>query len=210
MRRVAAPVCAADAVNVMLIGEFTDLKRAIGKDEMEEVPTVNVFAELLVQEDMRLSEGCMRSWEAAFRKPVGLGDCQRIEIRWNPYTVEKGGRGWCVLLSIPFPDFKNCRSCFHGAGDVFGYRGPCGHGYTTRGDSILALVVDHGVSARFHGWGGKRPAGGRIGPVLGVVVVPDPRILVDRDSNLHVKQTVYIYIYILYSRSDALTSEQPI
>lgn len=64
----------------MLIGEFTDLKRAIGKDEVDEVPTVNVFAEVLVQEDMRESEGCMRSWEAALRKPVGLGDYQRIQI----------------------------------------------------------------------------------------------------------------------------------
>lgn len=73
MRSVAAPVCAADAVNLILSGEFTDLKRAIGKDEVDEVPTVNVCAEVLVHEDMRVSEGCMRSWEAAFRKPVGLG-----------------------------------------------------------------------------------------------------------------------------------------
>lgn len=81
MRSVAAPVCAADAVNLMVIGEFTDLKSAIGKDEVDEEPTVNVLAEVLVQEDMRASEGCMRSWEAALRKPVGLGDYQRI--RWS-------------------------------------------------------------------------------------------------------------------------------
>ena len=108
-----------------------------------------------------------------------------------------------VLLSVPFPDFKNRRSCFHGAGDVFGHRRPCGHGYTARGNNILALVVDHGVRAWFHGWRGKRAAGGRISPVLGVVVVPGPDI---RSSNPHIKPTVYI----IYSRSDALTSEQPI
>lgn len=31
--RVAAPVCEEDAVNLIVIGEFTDLKRAIGKSE---------------------------------------------------------------------------------------------------------------------------------------------------------------------------------
>lgn len=108
-----------------------------------------------------------------------------------------------VLLSVPFPDFKNRRSCFDGAGDVFGHRRPGGHGYTARGNGILALVVDHGVSTRLHGWRGKRAAGGRVGPVLGVVVVPGPDI---RSSNSHIQQTVYT----IYCRSDALTSEQPI
>jgi hypothetical protein len=71
MRSVAAPVCADVAVNLIVRGELTDLKSAIGKDETEEEPTVYVEE---VQEDMRESDGCMRSWEAAFRKPVGLDD----------------------------------------------------------------------------------------------------------------------------------------
>jgi hypothetical protein len=70
MRRVAAPVCADVAVNLIVRGEFTDLKSAMGKDDGEVVPTVYVGVE--VQGDMRVSEGCMRSWEGAFRKPVGL------------------------------------------------------------------------------------------------------------------------------------------
>jgi hypothetical protein len=53
----------------MVNGELTDLKRAIGNEETEELPTVYVPG---VQEDMRESEGCMRSWLAALRKPVGL------------------------------------------------------------------------------------------------------------------------------------------
>lgn len=72
MRRVAAPVCEEVAVNLIVRGELTDLKRAIGKLEAEEAPTVYVVEEEDVQEDMRASEGCMRSWEAACRKPVGL------------------------------------------------------------------------------------------------------------------------------------------
>jgi hypothetical protein len=84
-------------VNLIVSGEFTDLKRAIGKEDVDEVPTVNVFAEVLVQEDMRASEGCMRSWEAAFRKPVGLGDYQRF--RWS---VRKGRwRGSLTVRPIP-------------------------------------------------------------------------------------------------------------
>ena len=72
MRSVAAPVCEDVAVNLIVKGELTDLKSAIGKVERLEEPTVKVFAEVDVQEDMRESEGCIRSWEAAFRKPVGL------------------------------------------------------------------------------------------------------------------------------------------
>lgn len=55
---VAAPVCEDEAVNLIVRGEFTDLKRAIGKEDTEELPTVYVPG---VQEDMRLSEGCIRS-----------------------------------------------------------------------------------------------------------------------------------------------------
>lgn len=40
IRRVAAPVCEEVAVNLIVRGELTDLKRAIGKVESEEVPTV--------------------------------------------------------------------------------------------------------------------------------------------------------------------------
>lgn len=67
--RVAAPVWEDVAVNLMVKGELTDLKRAIGNEDTEELPTVYVPG---VQEDMRESEGCMRSWLAALRKPVGL------------------------------------------------------------------------------------------------------------------------------------------
>lgn len=37
---VAAPVCEEDAVNLIVTGELTDLKRAIGKEETLELPTV--------------------------------------------------------------------------------------------------------------------------------------------------------------------------
>lgn len=37
---VAAPVCEEDAVNLIVKGEFTDLKRAMGNEETLEVPTV--------------------------------------------------------------------------------------------------------------------------------------------------------------------------
>jgi hypothetical protein len=67
--KVAAPVCDEVAVNLIVKGELTDLNRAIGNEETEELPTVYVPG---VQEDMRESEGCIRSWLAAFRKPVGL------------------------------------------------------------------------------------------------------------------------------------------
>ena len=67
--RVAAPVCEEDAVNLIVKGEFTDLKRAMGKAESSELPTVYVPGD---QEDMRVSEGCIRSWLTAFRKPFGL------------------------------------------------------------------------------------------------------------------------------------------
>jgi hypothetical protein len=67
--KVAAPVCDGVAVNLIVKGELTDLNRAIGNEETEELPTVYVPG---VQEDMRESEGCIRSWLAAFRKPVGL------------------------------------------------------------------------------------------------------------------------------------------
>ena len=69
MRSVAAAVWAAVAVTLIVKGELTDLKSAIGKDDGDEVVTVYV---VVVQGDMRVSEGCMRSWEAALRKPVGL------------------------------------------------------------------------------------------------------------------------------------------
>jgi hypothetical protein len=67
--KVAAPVCDEVAVNLIVKGELTDLNRAIGNEETEELPTVYVPG---VQEDMRESEGCIRSWLAAFRKQVGL------------------------------------------------------------------------------------------------------------------------------------------
>lgn len=38
--RVAAPVWDDVAVNLMVKGELTDLKRAIGNEETEELPTV--------------------------------------------------------------------------------------------------------------------------------------------------------------------------
>lgn len=44
------------------------LNKAMGKEESDDVPTVNVPG---AQSDMRESEGCMRSCLSAFRRPVG-------------------------------------------------------------------------------------------------------------------------------------------
>lgn len=58
---------------------------------------------------MRESEGCMRSWRSAFRKPVGLGipvnGCNRGGVRQD-------------LLSIPFADLKDGISRLNGSRDV--------------------------------------------------------------------------------------------
>jgi hypothetical protein len=115
MRRVAAPVCEDVAVNLIVRGELTDLKSAIGKEEVEEVPTVYVVAEEEVQEDMRVSVGCMRSWEAALRKPVGLILEDWELVIWG--GLEMGMEGGRVILSIPSPNLENCRPCFHRARD---------------------------------------------------------------------------------------------
>lgn len=69
MRKVAAPLAwAAVKVNLMVTGELALLKMAMGKSETAEVPTVYVRGP---HDAMRVSEGCMRSWLAALRKPVG-------------------------------------------------------------------------------------------------------------------------------------------
>ena len=70
MRRVAAAACELEAVNLMVTGELTALKMAMGKADVGEDPTVKGWEE--VQGDMRWSVGCMRSWESELRKPVGL------------------------------------------------------------------------------------------------------------------------------------------
>ena len=41
----------------------------MGKDEAEDVPTVKAPGD---QDDMRVSEGCMRCCLSALRKPVGV------------------------------------------------------------------------------------------------------------------------------------------
>lgn len=53
----------------MVTGSLTLLKMAIGKSLGAELPTRYVRAP---QFDILESEGCMRSWVSAFRKPVGL------------------------------------------------------------------------------------------------------------------------------------------
>lgn len=69
MRSVAAPVCEDDAVKLIVTGLLTDLKMAMGKSDSEELPTVYVRGPQLA---MRESDGCILSWFAALRKPVGL------------------------------------------------------------------------------------------------------------------------------------------
>lgn len=66
MRSVAVLLIAEDSEKEIFVPELTDLNNAMGQEAVAVLATVPGL-----HEDMRESEGCMRSCLSAFRKPVG-------------------------------------------------------------------------------------------------------------------------------------------
>lgn len=116
---------------------------------------------------MRESDGCILSWFAALRKPVGLC-CQCLcGLRRSDAEMR------LHLLAVPFADLEDGLAGRHGPGDVLGGRRAGRHGDRGRGNLVFALVVHHGIGSGLHGGRGEAAVRGRIGPVLRLIVVPE-------------------------------------
>lgn len=81
------------------------------------------------------------------------------------------------LLAVPFADLEDGRAGRHRSRNVLGGCRAGRHGDRGRGNFVFALVVDHGIGSGFHGGRGEAAVGGRVGPVLRLIVVPGESVI---------------------------------